>query len=574
MIKKLFSSQVMFSLLSEFFKNQNQKFSISDLTKLTGKKQPNIKREIDKLLTMKFLNKDFEKNINYFSVNKDFIHYTAFDSFFDNYFRKEKKYVLLAEEGGASFLTMQYVMDGFFSDYAVKDDILDFTPELFAHFKNNYFKAYMEDKQVDELCLKSLNKLKTDPSFVFNKIYPTSISNGEKAFSIFNHLKKNNFKVDRKKSVELIDNFRNIIIFLSSYNLIAALELKDQSYSNYLKEYLKRKTKGVDMRHFYAFEKLLAPEHMSYTQFFKMDLLKFVIDGKKNDDIKEIYKNWAWLNFGYRGPGLTYSYILENIKELRAKKEQELLKELKDLKSYVDSTKRKKTEIFKKLKIDLKHQGFVKALSVLSFLKVYRKDVSFLINYCTFKLIDNFKNKNESINFHYMTLDELKEFILNRKMIKKEELSKREQESLYHSDFKNIFVGDDARKFLKKLNIKEESNGEDSRKIKLLDGMTACLGETGNWVYGQVKIVNSPTEINKMKEGDILVSVATTPDILLAMKKASAIVTDHGGITCHAAIVSRELNKPCLIGTKYATKVFKDGDDVVVCPRHGYIKFQ
>jgi pyruvate,water dikinase len=77
-----------------------------------------------------------------------------------------------------------------------------------------------------------------------------------------------------------------------------------------------------------------------------------------------------------------------------------------------------------------------------------------------------------------------------------------------------------------------------------------------------------------MKDGDILVSVATTPDILPAMKKAAAIVTDHGGITCHAAIVSRELNIPCLIATKYATKVFKDGDSVVVCPRHRYIKFK
>ena len=59
-----------------------------------------------------------------------------------------------------------------------------------------------------------------------------------------------------------------------------------------------------------------------------------------------------------------------------------------------------------------------------------------------------------------------------------------------------------------------------------------------------------------------------------AMKKAGAIVTDHGGITSHAAIVSRELNIPCLIGTRYATKLFKDGDKVIVCPRHGYIKFQ
>jgi pyruvate,water dikinase len=104
--------------------------------------------------------------------------------------------------------------------------------------------------------------------------------------------------------------------------------------------------------------------------------------------------------------------------------------------------------------------------------------------------------------------------------------------------------------------------------------MTACLGKTGDWVYGTVRIVNTPADMKNMTKGDILVSAATTPDILPAMKLAGAIVTDQGGITCHAAIVSRELNLPCLIGTKYATKIFKDGDKVIVCPRHAYIKFQ
>ncbi len=573
MLKKIFSSQVMFSVLSEFFKEQDKKFSISDLIRLTGKKQPNIKKEVDKLLSLGLISKSLDNNINYYSVNKKYIYFLAFSSFFSSYFKKDKKYILLNEEGGASFLSMQYIMDGFFSDCAVKDGVLDFVPELFAHFKNNYFKAYMEEGEIDELCSKSLARLKTDPSFVFDKIYPISINNGKKAFSIFDDLKKNNFKIDKKKFFEVIDSFRDIAIFLSAYNLIAALELKDHSYSNYLKEYLKERVRGADMSHFYAFERLLAPENLSYTQLFKIDLLKFVLDGKKDDDIEEVCRNWTWLNFGYRGPGLTYSYILENVKDLRAKSKNELLTELENMNSHEVVIKREKDEIFRKLKIDLKHQNFIKALSTLSFLKVYRKDISFLINYCTFKLINNLKNKDENINFHYMTLGELKAFVKTKRLVEKGELSRRERESIYHRDFKDLFVGDDASSFLSKFNIEEEG-GADGLEIKLLDGMTACLGPNGDWVYGEVRIINSSADMNKMREGDVLVSVATTPDILLAMKKASAIVTDHGGITCHAAIVSRELNKPCLIGTKYATKVFKDGDKVIVCPRHGYIKFE
>jgi pyruvate,water dikinase len=64
----------------------------------------------------------------------------------------------------------------------------------------------------------------------------------------------------------------------------------------------------------------------------------------------------------------------------------------------------------------------------------------------------------------------------------------------------------------------------------------------------------------------------TRPDYVPAMKKAAAIVTNEGGITCHAAIVSRELGIPCIIGTKIATEVFKDGDVVEVNANHGWVR--
>ena len=69
-----------------------------------------------------------------------------------------------------------------------------------------------------------------------------------------------------------------------------------------------------------------------------------------------------------------------------------------------------------------------------------------------------------------------------------------------------------------------------------------------------------------------MVSPMTTPNYLAAMKKAAAFITDEGGITCHAAIVARELKKPCLIGTKIATKVLRDGDLVEVDAGRGVVK--
>ena len=67
-------------------------------------------------------------------------------------------------------------------------------------------------------------------------------------------------------------------------------------------------------------------------------------------------------------------------------------------------------------------------------------------------------------------------------------------------------------------------------------------------------------------------TMMTTPDYVPAMRKASAVVTDEGGITCHAAIFSREINKPCVIGTKFATQVLKDGDIVEVDADNGIVR--
>ena len=64
----------------------------------------------------------------------------------------------------------------------------------------------------------------------------------------------------------------------------------------------------------------------------------------------------------------------------------------------------------------------------------------------------------------------------------------------------------------------------------------------------------------------------TFPDLLPAMKRAAAFVTDTGGITCHAAIVSRELRKTCIVGTQFATQIFKDGDLVEVDANKGIVK--
>lgn len=111
----------------------------------------------------------------------------------------------------------------------------------------------------------------------------------------------------------------------------------------------------------------------------------------------------------------------------------------------------------------------------------------------------------------------------------------------------------------------EQMEGEAGRI--LLKGLGASPGVA----TGKVKIISSEKEISKVQEGDILVTTMTTPDMVPAMKRAAAIVTDEGGMTCHAAIVSRELGVPAIVGTKEATKVLKDDMIVTVDGEKGIV---
>ncbi|WP_455655565.1 phosphoenolpyruvate synthase [Phascolarctobacterium sp.] len=105
----------------------------------------------------------------------------------------------------------------------------------------------------------------------------------------------------------------------------------------------------------------------------------------------------------------------------------------------------------------------------------------------------------------------------------------------------------------------------------IVKGLPASPGK----VSGRVHVILDPSRIDEFKEGEILVTEMTAPDWVPAMKKAKAIVTDSGGMTCHASIVSRELGIPCIVGTKSrgeaATTTIPDGIDVTIDATHGVV---
>jgi len=181
------------------------------------------------------------------------------------------------------------------------------------------------------------------------------------------------------------------------------------------------------------------------------------------------------------------------------------------------------------------------------------------------RLLKELGKRTEREDSPSMTLEEAKK-VLNGKEVK--DVSDRHVYSYITWDEKT-----------KKLIIL--AGGDGYRKIRELDkqipkneviGTVACIG----FAKGKAKIIplsmNPEHYISKMEKGDILISDTTGPDLMPAIEKAAAIVTDEGGMMSHAAIISREFNIPCVVGTKYATEVFKDGDMIEVNANNGVVR--
>jgi pyruvate,water dikinase len=112
------------------------------------------------------------------------------------------------------------------------------------------------------------------------------------------------------------------------------------------------------------------------------------------------------------------------------------------------------------------------------------------------------------------------------------------------------------------------ARGQIDTSVLEIRGFVASVGHA----KGTVKVIQTIEDASKLQVGDVLVISMTRPEHTIFMKKSAAIITDDGGITSHAAIVSRELGKPCIIGTKIATQVLKDGDEVEVDANKGIVK--
>src|SRR3989338_5058937 len=150
-------------------------------------------------------------------------------------------------------------------------------------------------------------------------------------------------------------------------------------------------------------------------------------------------------------------------------------------------------------------------------------------------------------DFSYFTIEEIGHVFKGKPFPTRKEIAQRKRYcTFYYDPVKKRVMFNYDPSFLEKIGIYSEKE----HKKNELRGISTYPGK----VKGRVCILNKPEEMKKFKEGDIIVSTSTTPMLTPILKRCSAIVTDEGGLTCHAAVISRELKIPCVIGTKHASR--------------------
>jgi phosphohistidine swiveling domain-containing protein len=271
----------------------------------------------------------------------------------------------------------------------------------------------------------------------------------------------------------------------------------------------------------------------------------------KTGNINEFIKEHAW-NFSRYGQHQTLSFkeaghILRNLK-----KDKDLLN---------DKNRQITKQAIVKAKKILGDKAYY--VDVMQFFVYYRTHRTDIMNKVFFAYYDRLLSLAAGFQVSYedvihCSYDELvANNIPSRKIL---EARKQKFVSCFSHKVVRIISGKEVEYF-RKLSLEKESE-------KIISGRTAFPGS----VQGKVKIISNKKDLDTFKKGEILVASMTTPSMVMAMKKAAAFITDEGGITCHAAILAREMKKPCIIGTKNATKILRDGDLVEVDANKGIVK--
>ncbi len=386
-------------------------------------------------------------------------------------------------------------------------------------------------------------------------------------------------KITERRLAGLYRNFTYVYDrTITSSSLIDGFALgSDEIIQNEINSLLENR--GVDRKKGEIFSILTAPVHQSFINEAEISLLRLVrrIKSSKNPtlalrqpaikrSLERHASRYFWIKNNYHDNYvLSPRDFLSEIKTLLSSS-VDLGQEIRRIAGTPLHNRQAKQKLIKRLRLSAYLKNLLKISEDFTYWQDERKKRTFLFTHYASILL-------EKIGRHYgYTLDEMKylaraevlELLAGRKF-DHQELRRRAKKMIIYQkgNYYEILSGVKADTVIDKI-----FKHQDQSHIQDFRGLTASTGKA----RGSARIVTSVKEIDKIKTGDILVAVMTRPDYIIGIKKAAAIVTDEGGITCHAAIISRELGIPCIIGTKIGTKILKDGDLVEVNANHGWVR--
>ena len=438
---------------------------------------------------------------------------------------------------------------------------LNYSP-LLTKVNDGLFSVYMDrsdDKRISDLIHDKIVK-----HGFFPKLYAGAMAQSKRLLSFSRGLKAMDYSgCSNKKLAALYLEFCRRFMEMRIYSsLPTALEHGTSRWTMLLKEVLGRKVKAEKEAN-NVFSTLTTPEKISYVKGFELEIAKVGVKRSAGKDIKKdaraLADRYAWINYTFEGVPITEKDVLRDIGE-RGKTDFGAIIAAND--SRLKRLKMDKSDMIRRYGLTKREVSLFKIGADIVFLKFYRKgvfaesyhDVEFLLEEIAKRIGCSRKQAVNMLPGEVLAALELGSFhggLIDERM--KDSL-------LFHRSGQTYALSKDIR--LDKHIISVEKAGEAIR------GQTAYPGK----VAGRVKIINIAEDMKGFKEGEILVSRSTNPSLVSAMAKAAAIVTDLGGLTCHAAIVAREMGKPCVVGTGNATKALKDGDMVKVDADKGVVR--
>jgi phosphohistidine swiveling domain-containing protein len=418
------------------------------------------------------------------------------------------------------------------------------------------------------------NQLLEDRKFIKKRL-----KNGGEIGNNFISFLRNKFRnlknYTNEELLKLLDEFYDFYQKFSVVNMPPWIFLADKlSYhilerlSGFVKEDINK-----------IFTILSTPNKSTYTKEEELDVLSLAIyikendikDFKKTNEFKTLVSKYFWIPFDYLGPEIwDEKYYIKRINELLLFELDVLKKQKEEILQYQRSLELRQKRLIKELKLPEDLINLFEAMKDIAILQDQKKATTTESHYYLQNLFRELAERTgmDYSDFYFVLNEEIKEVLLNSRNMKDIVKNRKKLSVTIIKDEKiEIFTGSEAKDYAKNNDVLLPSQ-ETEENVTVIKGITGSQG----YAVGEVRIIDKQADMSKFKKGEILVATMTSPDYVPIMSKAKAIITNEGGITCHAAIVSRELGIPCIIGTEIATKVLKNGDIVEVNADNGIVK--